>query len=530
MDLELHRYGSHALLVSFSGALDEAAFDRQRRLLSALERHAPAGLLEIVPSFTRILLVFSDPSRCDSAVSGLAGIGIDLEYDAGPDPGRLVELPVAYGGPDLERVAQNAGLSPQDVVSAHAAPEYLVHCLGFSPGFPYLGGLDRRLVTPRLATPRVRVPSGSVAIGGAHTGVYSVTGPGGWNLVGATTVTIFSPWAATLREQFAVMPGDRIRFVPQGWRESVDWIKEPVPRKASEEVEAAVSGVGPVLRILSSGLGITIQDAGRPGFRSLGVPPGGAMDPSAARWANRLLDNPPEWPVLECCLQGQRIEVMETGWVAITGGRGMGSGQRAGWSAVRVRAGDVMEFPPMQRGVWRYLAIPGGVAAPRFLGSASTLPRAGIGSPINVGRTICRSAAAAFSPPEATATRRVPWSEVPDAASDVILPVWPGPQWSWFPEGARELFFRAEWRVSSQCDRSGYRLLGPGIHPDLRDMTSEPVLQGTIQVPPGGMPIVTMPDGPTLGGYPKLGMIESEDLWRLAQCGPGHRVRFVCAV
>lgn len=529
MNLELQRYGSRALLVSFAGALDETAFVRQGRLLSALERHALPGLLEAVPSFTRVLLVFSDPSLCDGAFSRLAGGGTDLESSGAPEPGRLVELPVAYGGPDLERVAQNAGLSPQDVVSAHSAPEYLVHCLGFSPGFPYLGGLDRRLETPRLATPRVRVPSGSVAIGGSHTGVYSVTGPGGWNLVGATPVRIFSPWAATLREQFAVMAGDRVRFVPQGWRESADWIKEPAPRGTSDEAEAALSGGGPVLRILSPGLGITIQDAGRPGFRRLGVPPGGAMDPMAARWANRLLDNPSEWPVLECCLQGQRIEVLESGWVAITGGRGLGTGRRAGWSAVRVREGDVLEFPPQERGVWRYLAIPGGIAAPRFLGSASTLPRAGIGSTIDSGRTIFRSAAETFFPPDATATRRVPWSEVPDTAGDVILPVWPGPQWTWFPEEARERFFRSEWRISSQCDRTGYRLLGPGIQPDTRGMTSEPVLQGSIQVPPGGLPIVTMPDGPTLGGYPKLGLIESMDLSRLAQCGPGHRVRFVRA-
>ncbi|MFO1460293.1 MAG: carboxyltransferase domain-containing protein [Verrucomicrobiota bacterium] len=309
MHLEFHRYGPRALLISFAGAPDKAAFFRQGRLLGALKRHAPAGLLEAVPSFTRILLVFSESLLCDAAIPGLAGLGVDVESGGEPELGRLVELPVAYGGPDLERVAQSASLSPNDVVSAHAAPEYLVHCLGFSPGFPYLGGLDRRLETPRLPTPRVRVPSGSVAIGGGHTGVYSVTGPGGWNLVGASSIAIFSPWAPTLREQFAVMPGDRVRFIPQGWRDSADWMKEPAPRSISEAGEDATNGDRPVLRVLSPGLGITIQDAGRPGFRRLGVPPSGAMDPTAARWANRLLDNPPELPVLECCLQGQRIEV-----------------------------------------------------------------------------------------------------------------------------------------------------------------------------------------------------------------------------
>jgi KipI family sensor histidine kinase inhibitor len=121
---------------------------------------------------------------------------------------------VRYGGehgPDLQRVADHAGLSTTDVIARHAVAEYTVAMLGFAPGFPYLLGLDAALATPRLATPRTRVPAGSVAIGGAQTGLYPQASPGGWNLIGRTDRVLFDPQ----RDPPALLaPGDRVRFVP----------------------------------------------------------------------------------------------------------------------------------------------------------------------------------------------------------------------------------------------------------------------------------------------------------------------------
>lgn len=114
-----------------------------------------------------------------------------------------------YDGPDLERVAQHARRSVADVIERHCAPEYRVDLIGFAPGFPYLSGLDPALATPRLDQPRLRIEAGSVAIGGHHTGIYPLPGPGGWNVLGYTDVVLFNPATAYC----LLSPGNRVRFV-----------------------------------------------------------------------------------------------------------------------------------------------------------------------------------------------------------------------------------------------------------------------------------------------------------------------------
>jgi inhibitor of KinA len=123
-------------------------------------------------------------------------------------------VPVCYGGewgPDLETIGRAHGLSADEVVSVHSGAEYLVSAVGFTPGFPYLSGLPERLHTPRRETPRTRVPAGSVAIGGAQTGIYPFETPGGWNLIGRTPWRLFNPHA---RPPTLLQVGDRVRFRP----------------------------------------------------------------------------------------------------------------------------------------------------------------------------------------------------------------------------------------------------------------------------------------------------------------------------
>jgi KipI family sensor histidine kinase inhibitor len=128
--------------------------------------------------------------------------------DDQPEP-RTVEIQVVYDGPDLEAVAQAAGLGPTEVVRLHAGSTYEVETIGFAPGFAYLVGLDPRLHLPRRATPRTRVPAGSLAIAGGYTGVYPFESPGGWHLIGRVSdVSMFGPEGALLHL------GDRVRFVP----------------------------------------------------------------------------------------------------------------------------------------------------------------------------------------------------------------------------------------------------------------------------------------------------------------------------
>lgn len=280
----------------------------------------------------------------------------------------------------------------------------------------------------------------------------------------------------------------------------------------------------PVLEVIDPGMGISVQDLGRIGWRRFGVPMSGVMDDHSARAANVLLDNPPDAPVLEMLLQGQRLKVLETCWVAVTGADA--SSTVADWHAVEVKKGSKLVFPVNQKGVWIYLAIAGGFAGDVQFGSASTSARAGIGRMLRVGDQLARREASYLHLPQAVAGRVAAWDEQRNFLKPPVLRVWRGPQWGLFGEAERERFFANAWEVSSQSDRTGYRLLGSEISPPEGDMISEPVRIGSIQIPRGGQPIVTMRDGPTVGGYPKLGMVDPRDLSWLVQCRPGQAVRF----
>lgn len=174
----------------------------------------PPWLRDVVPAFAS-LGVFFDPAIDAAQVhEALLALADDAHAATGDAEVRTVEIPVVYGGesgPDLESAAAELGLSPQQLIQRHCAGDYRVAMIGFAPGFPYLSGLDPSLALPRLATPRARVAAGSIAIGGAQTGIYPRESPGGWRLLGRTPLTLFDP----ARQPPALLrPGDRVRFVP----------------------------------------------------------------------------------------------------------------------------------------------------------------------------------------------------------------------------------------------------------------------------------------------------------------------------
>jgi KipI family sensor histidine kinase inhibitor len=174
------------------------------------------GLVAVVPTY-RSLFVQYDPWEI-SYESLRTEVELRLARSRAGGHGRRTgavrELPVCYHprvAPDLEKVARLHGLSPGEVADVHAAPAYRVYMLGFTPGFLFLGGLDRRLHTPRLPEPRARVPAGSVGIAGAQTGAYAIASPGGWRLIGRTPLRLFDPGRTP---PSAAEPGDTVRFVP----------------------------------------------------------------------------------------------------------------------------------------------------------------------------------------------------------------------------------------------------------------------------------------------------------------------------
>lgn len=196
--------------------VDPAANARVHRAAARIRAAGLPWLRDLVPAFAS-LAVFFDPDaidadavrrRLDALIDGAA---MPEESDL---PARCIEIPVVYGGAfgeDLDAAAAALGLTPDALIARHSAATYTVAMIGFAPGFPYLSGLDPALALPRLATPRTRVPAGSVAIGGAQTGIYPRESPGGWRLLGRTPLRLFDPTRAM---PSLLAPGDRVRFRP----------------------------------------------------------------------------------------------------------------------------------------------------------------------------------------------------------------------------------------------------------------------------------------------------------------------------
>lgn len=219
----LEAASDHSLLVTFGARQDPANHQCARQLFSALAASPPAGVTNLHPAYASVLVDF-DPLKVEAAeLAAEVRRRLDTGLDAQPPEPRTIEIPVCYGGshgPDLQAVAEHCGISAGELIERHSQGKYLVCFLGFSPGFPYLGGMDPALATPRLSAPRKQVPAGSVAIGGAQTGIYPTSSPGGWRLIGRTPLRLFDP----RREPPALLAmGDRVRFRPIREGEARAW-------------------------------------------------------------------------------------------------------------------------------------------------------------------------------------------------------------------------------------------------------------------------------------------------------------------
>lgn len=236
--------GEQGLVVEFGTSIDPGVNRRVHRAARLVAAAGIAGVAEVVPTY-RSLLVYFDPLTVSRAELGdkVAGLiaGGAADETAGPG-GRVVEIPVCYGGefgPDLDFVAQHTGLPVGEVIAVHTSVPYLVYMLGFTPGFPYLGGMSERIAAPRLEKPRTAIPGGSVGIAGSQTGIYPVTSPGGWRIIGRTPVKPFDPAAAA---PFLFAAGDYLQFTAVSPEEY-----------AAIEARVAAGGYVPVTRPVKGG-------------------------------------------------------------------------------------------------------------------------------------------------------------------------------------------------------------------------------------------------------------------------------------
>jgi biotin-dependent carboxylase-like uncharacterized protein len=398
----------------------------------------------------------------------------------------------------------------------HTGSEYTAFMLGFKPGFAYLGLVPEPLACSRHATPRVRVPAGSVGLAGRQTGVYPVSSPGGWQLIGRTSVPLFDPW----REQPSLIaPGDRVRFVAVQELEA--------PARAAAPSPAASS---PVALVREPGLLTTVQDGGRFGHRRWGVGCAGPVDGVALAAVNRAVGNRADAAALECTVAGPLLEFLAPVHFAVAGadlGAVLERADLGDWplprgASVLARPGNRLRFTGRRDGCRAYVAFRGGIDVPPVLGSRSTDLASGFGG--LDGRALRADDRIGLLP--ASGGEPVRSRAVPQAGS-VRVRVVLGPQEQHFAADTVARFLADAWRVAATSDRIGLRLEGePLRHHGAAEILSDGMVPGSIQVPPDGRPIVLMANRQTTGGYPRIGEVAIVDLPLLAQLPPGDTVQF----
>ncbi|WMT28730.1 5-oxoprolinase subunit PxpB [Bacillus aerius] len=224
--ITFHPLGDAAIVIQAGTDIREDIHERVKQLFSCIEQYPFEGYVEAVQAFTNVTVfyepctVYQSAQLQKRAISPYEWVKDYIEnllednwQEGNEEKRRIVDIPVCYGGehgPDLEEVAHVNGLTPEEVVRIHTSGTYLVYMIGFAPGFPFLGGLSEKIAAPRRQTPRMSIPKGSVGIAGKQTGVYPISTPGGWQLIGQTPLSLFRPNA---ERPSLLKAGDMVRFV-----------------------------------------------------------------------------------------------------------------------------------------------------------------------------------------------------------------------------------------------------------------------------------------------------------------------------
>lgn len=487
------------------------------------------GIEEMIPAAQTLMLRF-DPARLSSKT--LAETLPQRDYATQSTPAESwVEIPMRYDGEDLTEVANLTGLSVDEIIRRHEQSEFTVGFCGFAPGFAYLVGGDPTLHVARRPTPRTQVPAGAVALGGVYCGVYPQASPGGWQIIGTTTMTMWDPH----RNPPAILtPGTRVRFhnLASG-RAASPLPASVIARPAADgELRGAETAY---LEVVTTPLPVLVQDLGRTGHASIGVTASGAMDRGSLVAANRAVGNSPNLPALEITFGSLSFDCSAETMVALSGAPvaiavQRKSGERVDGAMdqpIPVQAGDRIKLGYPPRGVRTYLAVRGGFNVPDVLGSASRDTLSALGpSPLTKGSII----AIGHKIPQ----RKTPLIErtmvepLPAADELIELEVTLGPRADWFSEASIAAFIAHTWRVTPQSSRVGLRLRGETALQRHRatELPSEGMCRGAIQVPHDGQPVLLLADHPVTGGYPVIAVVAEHHLDLAGQLPPGAQIRF----
>lgn len=590
--------GEAAFVVEYGDTIDAEHGLRVAALAAAFDRANPVGLVEVVPTFRSLLVIFDPDATTREALLAVP----TAVAAAGPVSSARWSVPVALDGDaaeDIAEVATALGLTVDDIRARLAGSRCAVGMYGFAPGFAYLQGLDPMLAIGRRATPRRPMPAGSLIIAGGMAAFASVSMPTGWYVVGRTALTMFDP-ARTPMVPFAV--GDRvelrrvseaeIRALARRADGGVHWLDgavavvgarkaagagaggdatgaEPAARRQAASSTVAGrrfigrsekrggdnddgNGVGgggvgdggdsgrgrppaPIgrsgsvagrIRLVRANPLVTLQDHGRQIAMRYGVSPSGPMDRPRFTLACALAGNPAA--AFEIGLAGATFAAEGRVAIALAG---PGFSVRINGTTflpplrLTLGDGDTLDVIPGRSGMWAYLAAAGLDPGPALLGSFATNARTGLGARDLTAGFACADGGVGV--PERSVIDEFvdPFDDPSDNFGPIAI--LPAAQTHLFAADVVSRIAAEPWRVTEAVDRMGYRLAGQPLPACTHDIVSDGIVEGAIQVPGDGQPIVLLADRAPTGGYPKIAVVAAADLHRLAQRRPGDIVRFV---
>lgn len=524
---EVVPFGDSAWLVEVDSV------DVAQQLASSLQQEivantAPMAIGDVVVGFRSLVVhvdpLTNDPQRSQPWLAQLEdSLRAGSEADDLPAAARRVDIPTTFDGPDLDEVAEVAGLAADAVVELLTGCELRVAFLGFSPGFPYLVGLPPALEgVQRRASPRTSVPPGSVALAGGFAAVYPQSTPGGWMLVGRTSLPLFDPEVPPYARLRA---GDIVRFRPtdpEGTVSPVDF-----GRTGSSSGRAPRRAQSPrFVEVLEPGLLSLVEDGGRTSVASIGIPDAGPADPDSMRLANRLVGNPDDDAAIEVTARGPTLRFRADAHIAVVTATHesidltIDRHPVGDDTVVPVSNGQTVSAGQLRHGLRAYLGIAGGIEIPMVVGSRSSDVLSGLGlGPLVAGDQLDLGA------PRHPRGFLTPARSEGSVSDPSVIRVIEGPH-RFGPEGLDRLC-SIRWRVSDASNRVGLRLSAPGAALSTPGrIHSTGTVTGAVQVPPDGQPIVLMPDHATVGGYPVIACVIRADLARLGQLRGGDFLGF----
>jgi len=496
------RFGDAAVVADLDTSRDAL------RLASAATAASWEGVEEVVVGH-RSLTVVADPRVTDLEEIEAALRAMPLGSERSRSP-RVVEIPTAFDGPDLSEVASLCAMTQPQVVRALTESKLEAAFSGFSPGFAYLSGLPEALAAlPRRGDPRTTVEAGSVALAGGFAAIYPGRSPGGWHVVGRTSLRLFDPETPPFA---LIQPGDLVRLVP------VSHVPQPEDPPARAPLRSRSSRCAEVER---PGFLSLVEDSGRRGLASLGVPRAGGADPTSLRLSNRLVGNDEGAAAIEVTGLGPTFRMLSVAHVAVVGDVEVRIDERDVLSntVLPLEAGQNLGVGSVRTGFRAYIAFGGGVEVPTVMGSRSsdTLCALGCGA-------LRRQDVIGLGPKTRPRGRLSgPSPSLPEHGTSELRVIL-GPDA--FDEEQVALLESTTWEVGANSDRVGVRLQGGRIRPPSEGIASRATVTGAVQVPASGSPIALLCDHATVGGYPVVATVVSADIGKLGQLPPGAAVRF----